>query len=167
MNTVSSIRKNRVAVTAASVLALSIVLLLAHDEAPGSIEAHLHGLVEGGAITDVQHEQIVRLYSMNHSSQLRAWLEAQEIAGQLTRDTHLYINALLALSPPDATPLAPAPGDYAGNGNVTLLGHLDSQPPNPYYGDNSSTGTLYNGIWGYAVGSQIRAAVQQLRPAHR
>jgi len=37
---------------------------------------------------------------------------------------------------------------------VTLLGRLDSQPPNPYYGDNSSTGTLYNGIWGYAVGAR-------------
>ena len=50
--------------------------------------------------------------------------------------------------------MAAAPADYSGNGNVTLLGRLDSQPPNPYYGDNTSTGTLYNGIWGYSVGSR-------------
>ena len=37
---------------------------------------------------------------------------------------------------------------------MTLLGRLDSQPPDPYYGDNTSTGTLYNGIWGYAAGSR-------------
>ena len=154
MNVVSTVRRNRVAGTAAAVLALSIALVWAHDESPGSKEAHLHGLVEGGAITEVQHEQIERLYSRNRLSQLDAWLQAQEIAGHLTRDTHLYINALLALSPADATPLAPAPAVYSGNGNVTLLGRLDSQPPNPYYGDNSSTGTLYNGIWGYAVGSR-------------
>ena len=144
---------NRIAVTL-SVLDLSIALVWAHDEGPGSIEAHLHGLVEGGAITQVQHEQIERLYSTNHLSQLDAWLKAQETAGQITRDTHLYINALLALSAADLTPLAPAPAAYGGNGNVTLLGHLDSQPPNPYYGDNSSTGTLYTGMWGYAVGSR-------------
>ena len=154
MNAVSSVRRNRIAVTAAAVLALSIALLWAHDESPGSIEAHLHGLVEGGAITEVQHEHIEQLYSTNHLSQLAAWLQAQETARQITSDTHLYINALLALSRADATPLAPAPAAYNGNGNVTLLGHLDSQPPNPYYGDNSSTGTRYNGIWGYAVGSR-------------
>ena len=37
---------------------------------------------------------------------------------------------------------------------MTLLGRLDPQPPSPYYGDNSSTGMLYNGIWAYAVGSR-------------
>lgn len=154
MNAVSTVRRNRIAVIAAAAVVLSIALVWAHDETPGSIEAYLHGLVEGGAITEVQHEQIERLYSTNHLSQLDAWLTAQETAGHLTSDTHLYINALLALSPADATPLAPAPAAYSGNGNVTLLGRLDSQPPNPYYGDNSSTGTLYNGIWGYAVGSR-------------
>jgi hypothetical protein len=154
MNARSSVRRNRVAVTAAAVLALSIALVWAHDESPGSIEAHLHGLVEGGAITEVQHEHIERLYSTNHLSQLTAWLTAQETARQITNDTHLYINALLSLSPADTRPLAPAAAAYTGNGNVTLLGHLDSQPPNPYYGDNSTTGTLYNGIWAYAVGSR-------------
>ena len=47
---------------------------------------------------------------------------------------------------------AAVPADYTGNGNVTKLGQIDPQPPNPYYGDNSSTGQLYNGMWGYAAG---------------
>ena len=71
----------------------------------------------------------------------------------LRTGTHLYINALLHLSAPDVA-LAAAPANYTGNGNVTLLGRLDTQPPSPYYGDNSSTGTLYNGIWGYATGAR-------------
>ena len=63
------------------------------------------------------------------------------------------MNALLELTPAETT-LAVAPAAYTGNGNVTLLGRLDAQPPNPYYGDNGSTGTLYNGIWGYAAGAR-------------
>ena len=49
---------------------------------------------------------------------------------------------------------AAVPADYTGNGNVTKLGQINAQPPSPYYGDNTSTGTLYNGIWGYATGSR-------------
>ena len=63
------------------------------------------------------------------------------------------MKALLNLSAPELT-LAAAPADYTGNGNVRLLGRLDTQPPSPYYGDNSSSGTLYNGIWGYATGAR-------------
>ena len=63
------------------------------------------------------------------------------------------MNALLNLSAPDVSS-AVAPADYTGNGNVRLLGHVDVQPPNPYYGDNSTTGMLYNGIWGYATGAR-------------
>jgi choice-of-anchor B domain-containing protein len=74
-------------------------------------------------------------------------------AGRITTDTRLYIKALLGLGALDLT-MAPVSANYTGNGNVTLLGRLDPQPPNPYYGDNSSTGTLYNGIWGYAVGGR-------------
>ena len=85
------------------------------------------------------------------SIHLRTYLAAQERAGRLSHDMHLYINALLKLSAP-ATIQAAA--SYTGNGNVTLLGQINVQPPNPYYGDNSSTGTLYNGIWGYATGSR-------------
>ena len=50
--------------------------------------------------------------------------------------------------------LAAVPADYTGNGNVTLLGQLNPQPPSPYYGDNSTTGQLYNGMWGYAAGAR-------------
>ena len=141
----------------AIVLALVIVrqgpTALAHPEGPGAIESYLHGLVEGSSITEIQHQQIHRLISKGLLSQLDAWLNAQETAGQMSRDTHLYINALLSLSPPDVS-LAAVPADYTGNGNVTKLGQINPQPPNPYYGDNSSTGTLYNGISGYATGTR-------------
>jgi choice-of-anchor B domain-containing protein len=145
---------SRVAAVAllALILLLSGAVILGHDETPGSIETYLHGLVEGGAITEVQHRQIEQFFATNRLSQLQAWLGAQETARQISRDTHLYLNALLNLSATDAAPMAAAPAVYTGNGNVVLLGKIDVQPPNPYYGDNSSTGTLYNGIWGYAEG---------------
>ncbi|MFL6291616.1 MAG: hypothetical protein ACJ759_12040, partial [Thermoanaerobaculia bacterium] len=125
----------------------------AHDETPGSIEIYLHNLVDGGAITEDQHEKIEEFTSAGRLSRLRKWLAAQEKSGQLSKDMRIYIGALLGLNPP-ATAQAAAPADYTGNGNVTKLGQLDSQPPSPYYGDNSSTGTLYNGIWGYAAGTR-------------
>ncbi len=133
--------------------AVFVSIAWGHEESPEAIAAYLHGLVEGGAITEVQHRHIEELYAKGHLSQLDSWLEAQETAGQMSADTHLYINALLQLGEPDIVQAA-APADYTGNGNVTLLGQLNPQPPNPYYSDNTSTGTLYNGIWGYATGSR-------------
>jgi choice-of-anchor B domain-containing protein len=146
------VRRYRGGVVLAVVLTAT-TLIKAHDETPGGVEAFLHGLVETGAITEAQHQHIEQLHSRMLLSQLDSWLNGQEQAGQLTSDTHLYINALLELTAPEAT-LAAAPASYAGNGNVTLLGRINLQPPNPYYGDNSSTGTLYNGIWGYSVGAR-------------
>ncbi len=140
--------------------------LWAHPEGVGAIESYLHGLLDDGAITEAQHEQIERLFAKGLLDQLGSWLTAQEEGNRISADTHQYVNALLELTPAETT-LAVAPAAYTGNGNVTLLGRLDSQPPNPYYGDNSSTGTLYNGIWGYAAGvARVRTAGQQLRPAH-
>jgi len=125
----------------------------AHDETPGAIEGYLHGLVDGGAISEAQHRVIEELYFKGQLSQLDHWLDAQETSGQLSADTHTYLDALLDLSVPDVT-LAAAPANYTGNGNVTLLGQINVQPPTIYYEDNTSTGTLYNGIWGYATGSR-------------
>src|SRR5213592_136599 len=123
MNVSSAIRIKHAVVIAAVVLAVVLARLgptaLAHDESPGAIEAYLHGLVDGGAITEAQHEQIERLYSRSLLSQLGAWLNAQETARQISHDTHVYINALLNLTAPDAL-LAAAPADYSGNGNVTM-----------------------------------------------
>jgi hypothetical protein len=126
----------------------------AHDESAASIEARLHGLAEDGAITEVQHRHIEELYFNGHVAELDAWLRAQARAGLISGDTHIYLNALLGLGEPDPIPPAPAPAVYSGNGNVTKLGQVDVQPPSPYYGDNTSTGTLYNGIWGYAAGAR-------------
>ncbi|MDA1183197.1 MAG: choice-of-anchor B family protein [Acidobacteria bacterium] len=135
-------------------LALSGTPIRAHDETPEVIEGYLHGLVDDGAITETQHHHIDRLYFAGRLPQLHAWVEAQEIAGRITGDTHLYLDSLLDLSEPDPTAPAAAASNYTGNGNVTLLGRSDVQPPSPYYGDSPSTGTLYNGIWGYAAGSR-------------
>ena len=127
--------------------------LLAHPEGVGAIESYLHGLVDGGAISEAQQEQIERLSSKGLLSQLDDWLTAQEEGGRMAGETRQYVDALLALSPPDVS-LAPAPATYTGNGNVTFRGRLNPQPPSPYYGDNSSTGSLYNGIWGYVAGAR-------------
>lgn len=158
MNRASKNRRKKTCVLVAGVLAAALAFPVlpawADDESPEAIEAYLHGLVEGGAITEVQHETIARFYFKGHLGQLENWLDAQETAERLTSDTHLYLNALLQLGAPDATPQAAAPANYTGNGNVTKLGQLDPQPPSPYYGDSSSTGTLYNGIWGYAAGTR-------------
>ena len=126
----------------------------AHEESFAAIEAYLHGLLEDGAITAAQHSHIDHALAAGQHAQLGSWLEAQERSGAMSTDTRLYLDAILAISPAEVAPLAAAPAAYAGNGNVTLLGQVNVQPPSPYYSDNTSTGTLYNGIWGYAVGSR-------------
>ncbi|HEX9670936.1 MAG TPA: choice-of-anchor B family protein [Thermoanaerobaculia bacterium] len=155
MNDSPTLGRKQAGVLAAAVLALVLALpgslAWAHDESPDAIESHLHGLVEGGAITEAQHATIEALYFRGHLVQLVSWLDAQETAGRISADTHLYLNALLELTAPDVAS-APAPADYTGN--VTLLGQINPQPPNPYYSDNTSTGQLYNGIWGYAAGAR-------------
>ncbi|MGE0883923.1 MAG: choice-of-anchor B family protein [Blastocatellales bacterium] len=156
MNESFRIKRKKLAIVAllfAIALAIAGVAVLAHDESPGAIENYLHNLVADGAITEAQHEAIDNLFAQNKLEQLRTYLDAQERGGRLSHDMHLYINALLGLTAP-ATIQAAAPAGYTGNGNVTLLSQINVQPPNPYYGDNSSTGTLYSGIWGYATGSR-------------
>jgi choice-of-anchor B domain-containing protein len=136
-----------------AVLASSVALVTAHPEGVGAVESYLHGLVEGGVLTEVQHNHIHQLFEKAHLAQLDSWLVAQEKAAQITNDTRLYVNAVLGIGTPEVS-LAPVPGGYAGNGNVRFLGRINPQPPSPYYSDNTSTGTLYNGIWGYAVGAR-------------
>ena len=142
-----------VAVMLAAVLAFASLPAWAHDESPGAVERYLHGLVDDGAITDAQHEHIEHLLAAGRLAKLARWLDAQERSQQLSHDMNVYVKALLGLGVPDVVKAA-APANYTGNGNVTKLGQINSQPPSPYYGDNSSTGTLYNGIWGYAAGAR-------------
>lgn len=155
----STIRRNRTSSwMAAGLLAAALSLAgnaaWAHPQGADAVEAYLDTLVEGGALTEAQHDQIHHFHEMGNLVQLEAWLDAQETAGQITGDTRLYVDAVLELTEPAFEALAAAPAFYSGNGNVTLLGQIDSQPPSPYYGDNSTTGTLYNGIWGYAAGAR-------------
>jgi choice-of-anchor B domain-containing protein len=127
----------------------------AHEETPEILEAFLHGLEDAGDITAAQHAVIDQLYfELGQEEQLHQWLQAQEQAGLISGETAGYISSFLHLEQVEEASLAPAPASYAGDGNVTLLGHVDPQPPNPYYSDNPSTGQLYNGIWGYATGSR-------------
>jgi choice-of-anchor B domain-containing protein len=146
----------KIPVLAAALLAAALVLpgpVRAHEEGAAAIEAYLHGLVADGALTEAQHATIDTLLDKGMLSQLDHYLEAQETAGQMSHDTHLYVNALLKIGEPDIVAAA-VPASYTGNGNVTLLGQINVQPPSPYYGDNTSTGLLYNGMWGYATGSR-------------
>jgi len=143
----------RLALVLAALLTFCALAVRAHEESLEAIESFLHGLADDGAIREVQHKVIDQFRSHENLSALETWLRAQETAGLITNSTRLYISALLGIGQADVTQAA-APSSYSDHGNVTLLGRLDSQPPNPYYGDNSSTGTLYNGIWGYAVGGR-------------
>jgi choice-of-anchor B domain-containing protein len=156
-STVGSVRRNPkkliVAAVLAAVLALAGLPAWAHDETPGSIAIYLHGLVADGAITEAQHEKIERLFSQRHLRRLNVWLHDQEKSGHLSPDMRIYIQALLGLGAPSFNKAA-ATANYTGNGNVTKLGQINVQPPNPYYEDNTTTGQLYNGIWGYATGTR-------------
>jgi hypothetical protein len=80
--------RNRLGFGLLAALTMSIVLVRAHPEGPGAIEAYLHGLAEGGAITEAQHVHIERLYAKSQLSQLGAWLDAQEMPGG-SRPTHV------------------------------------------------------------------------------
>ena len=144
-----------VAAVAATGLLLAATTLSAHDESPEVIEAYLHGLADSGDISEVQHDYIDRMYfEQEKFEQLHHWLDAQKTAGSITAETFGYLVALLDLAHPESTAAAPAAASYTGSGNVTLLGRSDPAPPSPYYGDNSSSGELYNGIWGYAFGAR-------------
>ena len=136
-------------------LALLVALpSLAHDEERETLEGFLHDMEHAGDITQDQHRTIERLYwEVELHDELHAYLHAQAQAGRMTEDTAEYLGTMLHLEHGERK-IATAQASFAGNGNVTLLGHIDADPPSPYYSDNSSTGQLYNGIWGYAVGAR-------------
>ena len=143
----------RATLVIAALLTFCALAVRAHEERLEAIESFLHGLVDDGALSEAQHRVIDQSMSQGNLSALDRFLRAQETAARITRDTRLYVNALLGIGEPEVTQAA-ASASYSNNGTVTLLGRIDAQPPNPYYGDNSSSGTLYNGIWGYAVGAR-------------
>src|SRR5690349_21520967 len=106
--------RRRALAFAAAVLAAALTLphpARAHEEGALAIEMYLHGLAEAGAITEAQHHVIEELYFKGHTEQLAHWLDAQQTAGQLAAETHLYLNALLALGEPDIVAAA-VPADY-------------------------------------------------------
>ena len=120
----------RLALVLAALLTFCALAVRAHEESLEAIESFLHGLADDGAISEVQHKVIDQFRSHENLSALETWLRAQETAGLITNSTRLYISALLGIGQADVTQAA-APSSYSDNGNVTLLGRLDSQPPTP------------------------------------
>jgi len=154
----SSVRKSSTRFFTLCLLAAALVLpgspVRAHDEDRGTLEAFLHELEAAGDLTEDQHRTIEQLYwEVGLHDQVSAYLGAQTQAGRMCKETAGYVGALLHLEEVGSV-LAPAPASYAGGGNVVLLGRVDPQPPNPCYSDNTSTGQLYSGIWGHAVGTR-------------
>ena len=127
-----------------------------HPKGAEAVEIVLHGLVDQGTITQAMHVVIDALYTREQTDALGRYLDALTERGAISADTRLYLNSLLRVGVPAAGdgPAAPVPATYSGNGNVTLLGRLNPRAPFTYYGDQSSTGQLYEGIWGYASGGR-------------
>ena len=137
---------------AAAALTAALVLtprpVWAHPEEE-ALEIALHNLVDQGEITEAMHTAIHAMHESGQNQALSRYLDTLTERGAINGETRIYLNSLLELSGAAALS-APAPQNYSGNGNVTLLGRLNPRAPFTYYGDNSSTGQLYEGIWGHA-----------------
>lgn len=137
-------------------IALAFVLVSneasSHPDDDSLVEEALHALEERGEITEAMHLLFDHLYANGNSNQLAHYLESLASRGEITADTHVYLQTVLRAGVPQegSGPASVAAATYTGNGNVVLLGRLNPLAPFPYYGDNSSTGQLYQGIWGYA-----------------
>ena len=83
--------------------------------------------------------------TISDTSDLRSYLDSELESGSLGSAAAEYLHALLNLDADVAglptSPVVNLHNQYAGNGNVELLGRIDINPP--------QNGDLYNGIWGY------------------
>ena len=98
------------------------------------------------------HTLFDQLYENGNADKLAQYLESLAKRGEISADTHIYLQAVLRAGVPEegSEPAAAVPATYSGNGNVTLLGQLNPRAPFTSHSDNSSTGQSYLGIWGYA-----------------
>ena len=141
-----------------NILLIAVALVLvsenasSHPDDASLVEAALHALEEQGEITEAMHTLFDQLYENGNADELAQYLESLEKRGEITTDTHIYLQTALRAGVPEAgSDLAAAvPATYSGNGNVTLLGQLNPRAPFTSHSDNSSTGQSYLGIWGYA-----------------
>ena len=90
----------------AALLTFSALAVRAHEESLEAIESFLHGLADDGALSEAQHQVIDQLMSQGNLSALDVFLRAQETAVRITRDTRLYVNALLGIGEPEITQAA-------------------------------------------------------------
>ena len=140
----SSVTRLVVGCCLAAALVFSAGTAWAHDETREVLEEFLHELEHAGDITEDQHHTIETMFwELGFHDQLHTYIHAQAQAGRMTEETADYLDSMFHLEHVDSV-LAAAPANYTGNGNVTRLGHLDPDPG----------GQIYNGIWGYAVGSR-------------
>ncbi len=142
----------------AGILVIALVFALVSDKAlshpddDSLVEEALHTLEERGEITEAMHLLFDHLYANGNSNQLAHYLESLASRGEITADTHVYLQTVLraGVTQEGFGPTSVASASYTGNGNVVLHGRLNPRYPFTYYDDNSSTGQLYQGIWGYA-----------------
>ena len=141
-----------------NILLIAVALVLvsenasSHPDDASLGEAALHALEEQGEITEAMHTLFDQLYENGNADKLAQYLESLAKRGEISADTHIYLQAVLRAGVPEegSEPAAAVPATYSGNGNVTLLGQLNPRAPFTSYSDNSSTGQSYLGIWGYA-----------------
>ena len=141
-----------------NILLIAVALVLvsenasSHPDDASLVEAALHALEEQGEITEAMHTLFDQLYENGNADKLAQYLESLAKRGEISADTHIYLQAVLRAGVPEegSEPAAAVPATYSGNGNVTLLGQLNPRAPFTSHSDNSSTGQSYLGIWGYA-----------------
>ena len=141
-----------------NILLIAVALVLvsenasSHPDDASLVEAALHALEEQGEITEAMYTLFDQLYENGNADKLAQYLESLAKRGEISADTHIYLQAVLRAGVPEegSEPAAAVPATYSGNGNVTLLGQLNPRAPFTSHSDNSSTGQSYLGIWGYA-----------------
>ena len=141
-----------------NILLIAVALVLvsenasSHPDDASLVEAALHALEEQGEITEAMHTLFDQLYENGNADKLAQYLESLAKRGEISADTHIYLQAVLRAGVPEegSEPAAAVPATYSGNGNGTLLGQLNPRAPFTSHSDNSSTGQSYLGIWGYA-----------------
>ena len=141
-----------------NILLIAVALVLvsenasSHPDDASLVEAALHALEEQGEITEAMHTLFDQLYENGNADKLAQYLESLAKRGEISADTHIYLQTVLRAGVPEegSEPAAAVPATYSGNGNVTLLGQLNPRAPFTSHSDNSSTGQSYLGIWGYA-----------------
>ena len=126
-------------------IAVAVVLVSenasSHPDDASFVEAALHALEEQGEITEAMHPLFDQLYENENADKLAQYLESLAKRGEISADTHIYLQTVLRAGvPEEGSPAAAAPATYSGNGNVTLLGQLNPRAPFTSHSDNPSTG---------------------------